>query len=441
MSFHKKFCNWASQKKININKVTYKRAENAFIDTLACILSGVKEKQSKVALKYCLENNNSRKIMVFGGGKKLSISAACFLHGVRSASIDFDDYEYVAGSHPSAPIFSALISIAQMKNISIEETYQGWLVGYELIIKLGQALSYDHYYKGWHSANTIGVIGTAAAVSKVLKLNADQMANAISIATSFSSGLKQQFGTDIKAFHVGFASQAGVQSALLAKNGGTANQDIWNIERGFIELYGSKFSKKLNNNFKRSDLGNAIIKFPNFIKFWPVCSYSQRVIQGGLILNKKIFIKKNIKSITIEFPEPWFRVSKFHIPKNSTEARFSLSYCLATALINGKFDLSSLNISKNKKSLNMVKKIKLVTYKVPNNFEDYDPKYPDIIKVIMNDGSILIEKISHIKGGKNNPLKDEDIDNKFLMCGGKKNILNKIRNQKYKKKNLKEIIF
>ena len=51
MSFHKKFCNWASQKKININKVTYKRAENAFIDTLACILSGVKEKQSKVALK------------------------------------------------------------------------------------------------------------------------------------------------------------------------------------------------------------------------------------------------------------------------------------------------------------------------------------------------------------------------------------------------------
>ena len=59
MSFHKKFCNWASQKKIRINKVTYKRAENAFIDSLACILSGVKEKQSKVALKYCLESKNS----------------------------------------------------------------------------------------------------------------------------------------------------------------------------------------------------------------------------------------------------------------------------------------------------------------------------------------------------------------------------------------------
>ena len=56
-------------KKININKLIYKRAENAFIDTLACILSGIKEKQSKVALKYCLENHNSKNIKIFGGGK------------------------------------------------------------------------------------------------------------------------------------------------------------------------------------------------------------------------------------------------------------------------------------------------------------------------------------------------------------------------------------
>ena len=59
----------------------------------------------------------------------------------------------------------------------------------------------------------------------------------------------------------------------------------------------------------------------------------------------------------------------------------------------------------------------------------------------MNDGSKLIEKISHIKGGKDYPLKDNEIDNKFLMCGGKKNVLIKIRNKKYKKKNLKDIIF
>ena len=62
------------------------------------------------------------------------------------------------------------------------------------------------------------------------------------------------------------------------------------------------------------------------------------------------------------------------------------------------------------------------------------------IKAIKGLGKAFEEGQKFLKG-KNNPLKDEDVDNKFLMCGGKKNILNKIRNQKYKKKNLKEIIF
>ena len=426
MSFHKKFCSWATQKNIKVNRLTYKRAENALIDTLACILSGVKEQQSKIALKYCTESNNFGKVKIFGGGKNFSLSSASFLHGVRSAAIDYDDYEYVAGSHPSAPIYSALISICQTKKISLKEVYEGWVVGYELIINIGQALSYDHYYKGWHSANTIGVIGATAAVSKVLKLNSNQMMNAISIASSFSSGLKQQFGKDAKAFHIGFAAQGGVQAALLAKYGGTANQNIWNVERGFLDLYGSKLTKKLDTSLRTLNFGNAVIKYPNFVKYWPVCSYSQRVIQGGLILNKKIQQINKIKYIKIEFPEPWSRVSKFHIPKNSTEARFSLSYCLATSLLNGRFDLNSLNINENKKSLNLIKKIKLHTYRVPKNFEDYDPKYPDIITVVLKDKNKFEEKVYDIKAGKNIPISNEEIKKKFIMCGGRLSIFKKI---------------
>ena len=83
--------------------------------------------------------------------------------------------------------------------------------------------------------------------------------------------------------------------------------------------------------------------------------------------------------------------------ENSTEARFSLSYCLAISLLNGKFELNSLNINKNKKSLNLIKKIKLETYRVPKNFEDYNPKYPDIITVFLKDKSIFKEKVLEMR--------------------------------------------
>ena len=232
MVFYKEFCKWASQNKLIINKNSHKRAENALIDTLACIISGINENQSKTALKFCLENSQKGNIKIFNYNKKLSLMSASFVNGVRSAALDYDDYESVGASHPSASIYSALLSISQFKSISLLNIYDGWSVGYELIIRLGQALGYGHYYSGWHSASTLGSIGTAAAVSKVLRLNPDKMANAISIASSFSSGLKLQFGKDTKAFHIGFAAQAGIQSALLAKNGGNAYQDIWDAKRG-----------------------------------------------------------------------------------------------------------------------------------------------------------------------------------------------------------------
>ena len=110
-------------------------------------------------------------------------------------------------------------------------------------------------------------------------------------------------------------------------------------------------------------------------------------------------------------------------------------------MLNGKFELNSLNINKNKKSLNLIKKIKLETYRVPKNFEDYNPKYPDIITVFLKDKSIFKEKVFDIKGGKNNQISDEDIRNKFLMCGGDLNILNKIIDNNNINKKLNTLIF
>tara|TARA_A100001011_G_C14212673_1_gene800615 strand:+ start:18 stop:1352 length:1335 start_codon:yes stop_codon:yes gene_type:complete len=440
-SFQQIFCKWASKKKLQKNKFAYFKAQNAFIDTLACILSGVKEKQSKIAIKSCLETSNFGNIKLFGGGKKLSITSASFVNGVRSAAIDFDDYESVGASHPSAPIYSALLSISQIKPIKLAEIYDSWIVGYEIIIRLGQSLGYSHYYKGWHSAITLGTIGTAAAVSRALKLNSDQISNAISIATSSSSGLKLQFGEDTKAFHIGLASQAGIQSALLAKYGGTANQNIWDDKRGFIEMYGTKSSKKLNLLIPKIKFGEASVKYPNFMKMWPTCSYTHRIIEAGILLNKKIKSKKDIKSIVIKFPEPWIRVSRFHIPKNTTEARFSLSYCFSVSLLNGYLDFKSLNLHQNKKAWNLTKKIKLITYNVPINYIDNDPKYYDTVHIILKNGDKYEQKVSKIKGGSLNPLSDEEIEQKYLMCGGKVNILNKIKKNKNKNKILNNLLF
>ena len=73
------------------------------------------------------------------------------------------------------------------------------------------SIGYSHYEKGWHASSTIGSIGVAATIGRLLKLNSKQMLKALSIASSLSSGMKIQFGNEMKVVHLGLAAQAGIQ--------------------------------------------------------------------------------------------------------------------------------------------------------------------------------------------------------------------------------------
>ena len=102
MVFHEKFCKWASQTKLKLNKNSHKRAENALIDTLACILSGINEKQSKTALKFTIENSEKGNIKILGVSILTSLSKNDIFEITHT---EFDTY------------FNNLISIASKTDI------------------------------------------------------------------------------------------------------------------------------------------------------------------------------------------------------------------------------------------------------------------------------------------------------------------------------------
>src|SRR3546814_8175324 len=67
-------------------------------------------------------------------------------------------------------------------------------------------------------------MGAAAAVARLLKLDAEASARALSIATSMSAGFMSQFGTEMKPVHAGLAAKGGVMAAHLARAGVTAGR-------------------------------------------------------------------------------------------------------------------------------------------------------------------------------------------------------------------------
>ena len=110
----------------------------------------------------------------------------------------------------------------------------------------------------------------------------------MAIAASSSAGSKAQFGFDTKALHVGFAAEAGLRAALLARSGLKGNKNIWQSSQGFTDLYGTKTSIGFSKMMKNMDLGEAVNLFPVARKLWPSCSYTHRAIWGAENLYNKL---------------------------------------------------------------------------------------------------------------------------------------------------------
>jgi len=400
------FCHWASQEKIELSPEILYEARLSYLDTIACIEVGKNQVISSKIQKF---NNQYFRHSV---PASRAMQYAC-----QAGILDYDDYESAGSSHPSAPIISAVLALAPQLNLRLTDILEAWVVGYEIIIRMGEALGYGHYEKGWHATSTYGPIGCAAAVARLLKLTADQFGQALSIASSSAAGMKLQFGTETKVVHEGLAAQAGMQAAYLAQQGITSYNQFFDSRDGFKDLYGDSQSVLLDN-LKNKSLGSSVIDYPVIRKPWPSCAYTHRIIEASEKLYNPSINMKDIERVVIEIPEPWTKVVKFHLPNNEAEARFSAPYCVMMALQSGSLgpDDFSNQIYLNKDRLKLTALASVQPFKVDSQFTEMSPDYPDTVTVSMKDGSSFKESIGYVKGGPNNPMSSEDLKNKYDKC-------------------------
>ena len=124
--------------------------------------------------------------------------AACALrNGTAAHAIDYDDYEELGSTHPSAVLVPALCALAGRDTYTNAQVLSAYISGFEVILAVGKVLGYQHYMAGWHATSTIGRVGSAMACSRLLGLDRDQTVNAMSIAMTQSAGMKVEFGTDV----------------------------------------------------------------------------------------------------------------------------------------------------------------------------------------------------------------------------------------------------
>ena len=115
------------------------------------------------------EGGNPHATLV-GFGQKTSVRQAALVNGSASHALDYDDVVEALRGHPTVPVYSPLLALAEKRRASGEALLAAFVAGFETECRVGDYMGDTHYESGWHATGTSGVFGAAAACANLLGL-------------------------------------------------------------------------------------------------------------------------------------------------------------------------------------------------------------------------------------------------------------------------------
>jgi 2-methylcitrate dehydratase PrpD len=357
---------------------------------------------------------------VIGSALKLAPRFAAFANGVGIHADDYDDTQLAVAAdrvyglltHPTAPALPAALAMGEATGASGAATMLAYHLGVEVECKIAEAINPRHYQSGFHSTATCGTFAAAAASAKLLGLDAEATARALSIAGSQSAGLRENFGTMTKPFHAGRSSESGVAAAQFASYGWTATDRILEAPRGFFSAAGGGYDPnaiagKLGRPWTFADPGVSIKPHPSGSLTHPGMTEMLRLIRAHDIkakdvLRVRVGTNHNMPNALIH-----------HRPQNELQAKFSMEFCMAILLLEGRAGLNEFTdavvLRPDVKA--MIEKVDFVVDKEAEAAGYH--KMTTLIDIELADGRKVSGRADFGKGSPDQPMSYDEVAAKF----------------------------
>lgn len=345
---------WVAERPREWPEEAYAVAETSLIDTIACMVAGASE--PAIAKLHALVSQwGEGPSTVVGHAQPLTAPSAALVNGAAAHVLDYDDNFDPAKAHASAVLIPALLALGEAEEKRLEDLLDAYIVGLQVMGHVGQAVNPFHRNRGWHATATMGAIGVAGGVARLLGLSREHTAHAVSMATSRAGGFMSQFGTDTKPLHAGFAASGGVQSALMARAGLTAGAATLDGPHGLRTLMvGPDVEERAEEMIGSDEHGQTTSFIPGRIaeplqilanglkvKRFPNCGSVHRALDGLLELRKAHgLVPDRVEQVLVRAPASHLRNLQYADPVTPSEAKFSLEYNLAAGLYQGQVGLS-----------------------------------------------------------------------------------------------------
>jgi 2-methylcitrate dehydratase PrpD len=384
------------------------KAKLNMLDTIGCLIAGAAAPGCDAVRDQVLDwgGKEESTIMIYGG--KAPCPHAALVNSTMARAMDFDCV-LMGGLHMGAAAVPTALAVAELKGgVTGRAFLAAMLAGEDLAARVHMAtLNYD----GFEPTGVCGVMGLAAMAGKLLGLDENRLMDALGIALNHAAGSFQpniDGGLVVRVME-GFASKAGIESAMLAKRGITGRGNIFQGVYGYFHL----FSKdQYDGTILTEGLGEEYFGGTDtFVKKYPAGGITASAIEVVIQLVTEHDIRpEQVEEITVDCNTFCYNVGghPFQIRTDAqVDAQFSYAYTVATAVVRRRFVLEDITPEAvaDPEVLDVAGKVK--------------PRLDDharMVNIRLTDGRVFAGQMEAARGSKQNPMDREEIIGKYRSC-------------------------
>ena len=386
------------------------RAKHGVLDAIGVSLAGFGEPVSTVMREHAA-GLPPGEATVWGTGRKVAVLEAALVNGTLAHALDYDDMNRSMMGHPSAVLTAALLPLAESAGLPGRRLLEAYVVGLEAMARLGRIFGLQAYDRSWHPTSILGTLGATAGACYLLRLDPAQTANALGIAASEASGIKKNFGSMMKSVHAGSAARKGLWAAQFARRGLAADAAALEGKFGYCDMFGDAIAPQ--EPADAATRGLDIMAAGLVFKQYPCCGGLHTLVDIMLDLRAQQGLRADaVESIECRVHTQKVAYLDRPAPAESLAAKFSIQYCVAAALLNGKVGLADFTESAIVEAARreLMKKIRVVAREDFGSFEG---------EIVVRCGSgELNARRREARGSIRNPLSEAELMRKFTDCAG-----------------------
>lgn len=412
---------WCADGNMRFPASSIERANAAIADVVGCLLGGRDDEAVVGAGRFLRGTESQGRAGAITQQASVGAPWAALVNGCAAHALDFDDNFFPPVTHASASLVPALFALGEETGAGADAIVHAYIAGLEVEAQIGKLMNPSHYASGWHATSTIGAIGVAAACAVLLQLHADGVLHAISIASSLAGGSKRQFGSMVKPMHAGFAAMHGVLAARLAASGVTGVEEMLQGKWSLPELYaGSTHDGDIKPRLF-PDAPLAIDEYGLVAKLYPSCMSSHLGIDALLAISGEHAVDvAGIAAIDLHMPAFMIANLRYRQPETGAQARFSMNYCAALALVEGVPRLEHFDeefVADMPASMKQLLPLVQMHERQAGTQAAALPWGGDcLVRITFADGGTLEHLAMYPKGCQQNPLSEREQREKFLDC-------------------------